>query len=176
MSVNDEMSYRQEFDRAIIARAKPLLETDPNGVPQHAPGAKLDAGKPWTATVIRGWWPLLRDRYSHLDVFEEVDRFFGNPAECASVAVLDYWRDDLESMLDGPIQVGTFGAQKYTRHGWLSVADSLERYDEAAGRHYWALLQGELLAPDSDLPHAWHARWNVVACSVLRRKGRKLVD
>ena len=59
-------------------------------------------------------------------------------------------------------QVGTFGAQKYTRGGWQSVADGQNRYTAAALRH---LLKEnyEQRDPDSGLLHAAHAAWNALA-------------
>jgi len=59
-------------------------------------------------------------------------------------------------------EVGTFGAQKYTPHGWVEVPDGEARYTDALHRH---LLQGALEDhdPDSGLLHAAHAAWNALA-------------
>lgn len=96
-------------------------ERDPNGIDQHAPGAKLDAGK-----IMAG---VLGD--------------FGQ----ALLAVAE---------------VGTFGANKYTRGGWQSVENGTVRYTDAAWRH---LLkeQSEALDADSNLLHAAHFAWNALA-------------
>jgi hypothetical protein len=48
-------------------------------------------------------------------------------------------------------QVGTYGALKYTRGGWQSVPDGINRYTAALLRH---LLAEEYEAMDSDLPVA----------------------
>ena len=57
-------------------------------------------------------------------------------------------------------RVGTFGAAKYTDHGWLSVPNGRERYTDALLRH---LLTDESHDPDSGLLHAAHAAWNALA-------------
>lgn len=96
-------------------------EKDPNGIDQHAPGAKLDEGK-----ILGG---VLGD--------------FG----LALMAVAE---------------VGTHGAEKYTRGGWQSVPNGIVRYKDALWRH---LLKEryELKDPDSDLTHAAHLCWNSLA-------------
>jgi hypothetical protein len=59
-------------------------------------------------------------------------------------------------------QVGTFGAQKYSRGGWQSVPDGQNRYTAALMRH---LLKEnyERYDSDSELLHAAHAAWNALA-------------
>ena len=98
-------------------------ETDPNGVHQHAPGAKLDAGKLRVGLVLGNFSRALL-------------------AVCA---------------------VGTFGANKYTDHGWLSVIDGINRYSDAFFRHYLARMGGEEMAEDSGLLHLAHEAWNALA-------------
>jgi len=60
--------------------------------------------------------------------------------------------------------VGTFGAEKYTPHGWLSVPDGEARYLDAAMRHL--LKRGD--DPDSGIDHLAHAAWNILAALTLR--------
>ena len=60
-------------------------------------------------------------------------------------------------------QVGTFGADKYTEHGWLNVPDGLNRYADAQLRHFLKSKQGEYSDPESGLPHAAHEAWNALA-------------
>lgn len=58
--------------------------------------------------------------------------------------------------------VGTFGADKYSRGGWQGVANGQERYTDAMWRH----LLKESQSPfdeDSDLLHAAHLAWNALA-------------
>jgi hypothetical protein len=98
-----------------------LEESDPNGVGQHEPGAKLDAGK-----VRAG-------------VLGQFSR--------ALLAVAE---------------VGTHGAEKYSRGGWQTVENGIERYGDAGWRHK---LKGayEDLDPDSNLKHKAHEAWNILA-------------
>lgn len=67
---------------------------------------------------------------------------------------------DFSHALTEVAHVGTFGATKYTDHGWLSVPNGRERYTDALFRH---LLANEPYDPDSGLLHAAHAAWNALA-------------
>lgn len=60
-------------------------------------------------------------------------------------------------------EVGTFGAKKYTKSGWLSVPDGLARYEDAQMRHRLKRQMGELVDDDSDLLHRAHEAWNALA-------------
>lgn len=60
-------------------------------------------------------------------------------------------------------EVGTYGAAKYTPHGWESVPDGEERYLDALYRHQLMEACGETHDPDSGLLHAAHAAWNALA-------------
>ena len=60
-------------------------------------------------------------------------------------------------------RVGTFGAEKYTPHGWLDVPNGEERYTDALYRHLLHEAAGEMYDPDSNLFHAAHAAWNALA-------------
>lgn len=110
--------FRRDTMRAISK------DNDPNGLHQHAPGAKLDNGKPRAGLVLRD---------------------FGN-------ALLEV------------SEVGTFGAEKYTPHGWLSVKNGEERYLDAAMRHL--LMKGS--DSESGIDHLAHAAWNILAVLELR--------
>jgi hypothetical protein len=90
---------------------------------QHAPGVKLDHGKPRAGLVLGGFARAL-------------------------TAVSD---------------VGTFGAKKYTPHGWRSVPHGFERYTDAMVRHQLAEAVGEQFDAESGLSHAAHAAWNALA-------------
>lgn len=59
--------------------------------------------------------------------------------------------------------VGTHGAAKYTRDGWVKVPDGVERYTDAMYRHLLAEGRAELVDRDSGLLHAAHAAWNALA-------------
>ena len=59
--------------------------------------------------------------------------------------------------IDLMAQVMTFGAKKYEPEGWRKVPDAVQRYQAALLRHSFAMLRGEVLDPESGLPHAAHA-------------------
>lgn len=61
------------------------------------------------------------------------------------------------------VQIGTFGANKYTPRGWETVPNGIERYADAAGRHRLKRGMGEELDPDSKMKHLAHEAWNVLA-------------
>lgn len=68
---------------------------------------------------------------------------------------------DFSRALKAVAEVGTFGANKYTRGGWLKVPNGIERYSDAMFRHF--LNEHEGIDPDSGLSHAAHAAWNALA-------------
>lgn len=112
-----------------------MEERDSKGLDQHAPGAKLDAGKPRLALVL------------------------GNFARAL-------WMVG---------EVGTYGANKYTPNGWLSVPEWQERYDNALWRHLLKDAMGEQVDQDTELLHAAHLAWNSLARleKLLREKGEQ---
>jgi hypothetical protein len=55
----------------------------------------------------------------------------------------------------------TFGAQKYAANNWKLMAE-LERCKDAAYRHFLAYMSGELLDPESNLPHLDHLATNIM--------------
>ena len=59
-------------------------------------------------------------------------------------------------------EVGTHGAEKYSRGGWQSVPNGLERYTDAAWRHLLKERQDHT-DEDSGLSHAAHMAWNALA-------------
>lgn len=60
-------------------------------------------------------------------------------------------------------KVGTFGANKYTDHGWVQVPKAEKRYADAMFRHLLADATGEKEDPESGLSHKAHAAWNALA-------------
>lgn len=123
------------FYLAESEESNPVGTTDPNGIDQHAPGAKLDNGKPRHGLVLGA--------------------FSNAMTEVA--------------------KVGTFGANKYSDNGWLSVPNGMARYTDAMLRHHFAEAGGEELDEDSGLRHAAHRAWNALAVLelALREKGAK---
>jgi len=65
--------------------------------------------------------------------------------------------------LEALVTVATYGAGKYSRHGFLQVPNAEVRYLDACMRHLLKYGQGEHLDPESGLPHIDHALWNVAA-------------
>lgn len=77
---------------------------------------------------------------------------------------------DFATVLKQVCEVGTFGANKYSAHGWLSVTNAQERYADAMVRHWLAHSSGEIVDADSGLPHLAHMAWNVLALIELRNR------
>ena len=61
------------------------------------------------------------------------------------------------------IEIGTYGANKYTDEGWMHVPNGQKRYADAAMRHYLNLKAEGPLDKESGLPHLAHLAWNVLA-------------
>ena len=59
--------------------------------------------------------------------------------------------------------VGTFGANKYSRDGWLEVPNGEQRYAAAQDRHRFLRCQGEPMDTESGLDHEFHEAWNALA-------------
>ena len=70
---------------------------------------------------------------------------------------------EMPRALWGVAECGTFGANKYSLGGWVSVEDGIRRYRDAAARHRLKRHMGETIDPDSGLPHTYHEAWNVLA-------------
>jgi hypothetical protein len=58
------------------------------------------------------------------------------------------------------VAVLTFGARKYEADSWRQVESGQERYRDAMYRHLAAYEAGELLDPESGLPHLAHVATN----------------
>ena len=71
------------------------------------------------------------------------------------------------SLVEGIVAVLTFGAQKYTDNGWQSVPNGKDRYYAALMRHLIALRNGEMIDPESNLPHIDHILTNAVFLKYL---------
>lgn len=98
------------------------LEHDPNGLNQHAPGAKLDAGKIRPTLILNSMHRAIR----------------------------------------AVVEVGEYGATKYTKDGWQYVDGGFERYTDAMHRHLIA-ENDALHDPQTGLTHAAHVAWNALA-------------
>lgn len=58
-------------------------------------------------------------------------------------------------------EILTFGAQKYAKNNWQLNTD-LDRYKDSTLRHMYAYLSGELLDPESGMPHLDHIATNIM--------------
>ena len=71
--------------------------------------------------------------------------------------------------------VATFGAEKYSANGWVSVPNGLERYTDAMYRHLLAEAAGQQCDAESGLAHAAHAAWCALArLELMLREGGAL--
>ncbi len=71
------------------------------------------------------------------------------------------------------IDVLTFGARKYAPRSWASVPDGYRRYFAALLRHLWARARGEVVDPESGLPHLAHAACNALFLVELDDEGEE---
>lgn len=77
---------------------------------------------------------------------------------------------DFARALELVAEVGTHGAEKYSRGGWVAVPDGQQRYLDAAMRHLLKLGKGEQNDADSGLPHLAHIAWNFLAVLDLQQR------
>lgn len=70
---------------------------------------------------------------------------------------------DFSRALMAVSEVGTFGAEKYTERGWVTVENGVERYTDAMVRHLLDEAQGQVFDDESELAHSAHAAWNALA-------------
>jgi hypothetical protein len=78
---------------------------------------------------------------------------------CLYRGVIDYFPRAIEAVG----KISTFGANKYAWKGWEDVPEGFARYSDAMVRHLTTEAKGEVLDPDSGLPHAAHAAWGALA-------------
>ena len=74
--------------------------------------------------------------------------------------------------IDDMAKVMTFGANKYAPNSWQRVENGLERYRAALLRHTFAMQRGELIDPESGLPHSAHVMCCAAFINELEEKGR----
>ena len=68
-------------------------------------------------------------------------------------------------------KVLTYGAAKYAPNNWQAVDDAKARYAAALMRHFEAWRDGEILDPDSRLPHLAHVVCNALFLLWFELKG-----
>lgn len=83
-------------------------------------------------------------------------------AKCDAGKTLGGLLGDFSLALTAVAEVGTYGANKYTRGGWQQVPDGEQRYTDALWRHLLAEQQ-QPLDGESGLSHAAHMAWNALA-------------
>lgn len=145
------------------------MERDPNGLDQHAPGAKLDAMKARPVMVLGGFLAVLT-RMPGMEAARQVLQLVHTLERKRSAADLirEALGADPLARLDEVVAAGTHGAAKYSPTGWLMAPDGMQRYAEAAVRHRMKSALGERLDPDSGLSHDAHYLWNLLAYECLR--------
>lgn len=74
--------------------------------------------------------------------------------------------------LENIAKVMTFGANKYADNGWKSLPNADERYLGALLRHLAAIQKGEVLDPESGLPHIDHVACNAMFLSYFNSLGK----
>lgn len=85
--------------------------------------------------------------------------------KCKAGILLDFSRA-LKAVAD----VGTFGANKYSRGGWQSVENAKERYTDSLARHLLEMNIGDGKDSETGMPHIWHAAWNILAIIELEER------
>ena len=78
--------------------------------------------------------------------------------------------EDFARALEAVVDVGTFGAKKYSEHGWLNVPNASDRYINAFYRHILAYGKKEYNDPESNQKHLAHAAWNLLAVLELEER------
>ena len=69
-------------------------------------------------------------------------------------------------------EVLTFGAKKYADRNWEKGIE-LNRLFAATQRHLWDMWKGELIDPESNLPHSYHALTNIAMYITLNERNNK---
>lgn len=72
-------------------------------------------------------------------------------------------------------KVGTFGANKYSDNGWMTVPNGIQRFEDALWRHDACEHIGEYIDLESGLLHAAHRAWNALAALELKLREQEKV-
>ena len=80
--------------------------------------------------------------------------------------------EDFSLALMAVSEVLTYGAEKYSPHGWTFVGNGEERYRDAAWRHLLAGCKEES-DRESGLPHEAMVIWNFLAAYELKLRGER---
>jgi len=81
---------------------------------------------------------------------------------------------DFSRALQTVVDVGTYGAKKYTRTGWATVPEGSQRYTDALVRHLLAIdVDPDGLDKETGLPHLAHVAWNALAVLELQARRKE---
>ena len=81
---------------------------------------------------------------------------------------------DFSRALQTVVDVGTYGAKKYTRTGWATVPEGSQRYTDAMMRHLLAMdIDPDGLDKETGLPHLAHVAWNALAVLELQARRKE---
>lgn len=81
---------------------------------------------------------------------------------------------DFSRALQTVVDVGTYGANKYTRTGWATVPEGSQRYTDAMLRHLLAMdVDPDGLDKETGLPHLAHVAWNALAVLELQARRKE---
>ena len=81
---------------------------------------------------------------------------------------------DFSRALQTVVDVGTYGAKKYTRTGWATVPEGSQRYIDAMMRHLLAMdVDPDGLDKETGLPHLAHVAWNALAVLELQARRKE---
>ncbi|QOR59963.1 hypothetical protein [uncultured phage cr114_1] len=71
-------------------------------------------------------------------------------------------------------EVLTMGCKKYGENSWQNLPDFYKRYEAALLRHLTAIDKGELIDPESKLPHIDHVLCNAMFLSWGYHNGKAI--
>ena len=81
---------------------------------------------------------------------------------------------DFSRALQTVVDVGTYGAKKYTRTGWATLPEGSQRYLDAMMRHLLAVdVDPDGLDKETGLPHLAHVAWNALAVLELQARRKE---
>lgn len=81
---------------------------------------------------------------------------------------------DFSRALQTVVDVGTYGAKKYTRTSWATVPEGSQRYLDAMMRHLLAMdVDPDGLDKETGLPHLAHVAWNALAVLELQARRKE---
>jgi hypothetical protein len=78
------------------------------------------------------------------------------------------------SVIENVAKILGMGAEKYGENSWQELPDFWKRYKAALLRHLTAIDKGELIDPESGLPHIDHVLCNAVFLSYGYHHGKSV--